>query len=189
VVDARILNTAAALNAAVISLASATPISRITVADVTRAARINRATFYSHYTSPSALLAHVLSADLEQIRTTDNRERASGDLPAALITRQSVIDSVRHVARFRDIYRLALTDASDGTTHHVLAASFYGSCLTHLRNSVSPEEIPGDIELVAAYVANGLVGAIEAAASSGHWDESGLTELLMAMLPTWWDRA
>jgi len=187
VVDARILNTAAALNAAVISLASVTPISRITVADVTRAAAINRATFYSHYTSPSALLAHVLSADLEQIRTADNAERAGSGRAPEMITRQSVIASVRHVQRFSDIYRLALTDASDGTTHHVLAAQFYGSCLTHLRNSVSPEKIPGDIELVAAYVANGLVGTIEAAVDSDRRDENELVDLLMAMLPPWWD--
>jgi len=187
VVDARILNTAAALNAAVISLASVTPISQITVADVTRAAEINRATFYSHYTSPSALLAHVLSTDLEQIRAVDNEERANGGRPPALITRQSVIDSVRHVDHFRDIYRLALTDASDGTTHHVLSAQFYGSCLTHLRDSVAPESLPGEITLVAAYVANGLVGTIEAAVASDHWDENELADLLMAMLPSWWD--
>jgi AcrR family transcriptional regulator len=187
VVDARILNTAAALNAAVVSLASATPISQLTVADVTRAAEINRATFYSHYTSPSALLAHVLSTDLETIRAADNAERTTASREPAQITRQSVLDSVRHVNHFRDIYRLALTDASDGTTHHVLAAQFYGSCLTHLRDSVSPERIPGDIELVAAYVANGLVGTIEAAVASDHWDENQLADLLMAMLPPWWD--
>ena len=186
-VDARILNTAAALNAAVISLAAETPISRISVADVTRAAEINRATFYSHHTSPSALLAQVLTRDLEQIRVTDNEQRALGAREPSDITRQSVVNSVRHVNRFREIYRLALTDASDGTTHHVLSAQFYGSCLTHLRDSVPAERIPGDIELVAAYVANGIVGTIEAAVASDSWDEDGLTELLMAMLPPWWD--
>jgi AcrR family transcriptional regulator len=187
VVDARILNTAAALNAAILSLAAQTPISQITVADVTRAASINRATFYSHHASPSALLAQVLSNDLEEIQRVDHEERANGLRPPALITRQSVIDSVRHVAHFHEIYRLALTDARDGTTHHVLSAQFYGSCLQHIRDSVAPERVPGDPVIVAAYVANGLVGAIETAVTEGVLDEDVLADTLIALMPEWWD--
>jgi len=186
-VDARILNTAALLNAAIVKLASESPISRITVSDVTREAGINRATFYAHHTSPSELLAHVLTTDLDRVRELDAEERRSGDRPANLVTRDAVAGTAAHIDRFLPVYRLGMRDATDGTTQHVLAAHLVVSCLQHLRDSVAPENIPGDPELVAAFVANGLVGAISVAVVSGRWDKERVADVLMAMMPGWWD--
>ena len=186
-VDARILNTAAALNSAIVELASKQPISRITVSDVTREAGINRATFYAHYSSPSELLGRVLAIDLDEIRRVDALERHEGQRSPSLITRETLIEVARHVERYRDVYRLALTDATDGTTHRGLAAHFAVSCEVHLEHSVPADAIPGDPKLVAAFVANGLVGAIEAAVASDRWDENELADLLLAMMPVWWD--
>jgi len=186
-VDARILNTAAALNTAIVELASKQPVSRITVSDVTREAGINRATFYAHHSSPSALLASVLTSDLDEVRRVDAEERAAGEREPSLITRDAVASTAAHIDRFLPVYRLALSDRTDGTTQHVLASHLEVSCLQHLRDSVSPDRVPGDPALVAAFVANGLVGAIALAATSELWDKDRVADVLMAMMPAWWD--
>jgi AcrR family transcriptional regulator len=186
-VDARILNTEAALSAAIISLASATPVSRITVSDVTREASINRATFYSHFASPSELLASVLTADLKRIQEIDHEARLSGDEPAPIVTRRAIENSANHIDRYLSVYRLALSDSTDGTIHHVLGTEFMQSSLEHILNSVAPEKVPGDPRLVAAFVGYGLVGAIEFAVTSDEWDKDRVADVLMAMLPSWWD--
>jgi AcrR family transcriptional regulator len=186
-VDARILNTAAALKTAILTLASKTPISRITVSDVTREAGINRATFYAHYSSPSELLANTLTTELDDVRLADAESRAGGEVPAEQVTRRAVADTAAHIDRHLDIYRRALGDATDGTIQHVLSGHLTVSCLQHLRDSVKPEDIPGDPELVAAFVANGLVGAIAVAVVSDRWDKDSVADVLMAMMPSWWD--
>ncbi len=74
-VDARIVHTTAALREAILRLAADRPVSSITVADVTRAAGINRATFYSHAVSPGSLLADALTPELDRIREDDVEAR------------------------------------------------------------------------------------------------------------------
>jgi len=186
-VDARILNTAAALKTAILALAAKTPISRITVSDVTREAGINRATFYAHYSSPSELLANALTSELDEVRLADTQLRAGGELPAEQVTRRAVAETAAHIDRHLDIYRLALGDATDGTMQHVLSSHLTVSSLQHLSESVAPEDIPGNPELVAAFVANGLVGAISVAVVSDRWDKDKVADVLMAMMPSWWD--
>lgn len=186
-VDARILNTAAALTTAIVGLASRQPISRITVSDVTREAGINRATFYAHYSSPAELLASVLTSELDEVRRVDGAQRADGERAATDITRDAVASTAAHIDRYLSVYRLALSDRTDGTTHHVLASHLEVSCRQHLRDSVPPGRIPGDPDLVAAFVANGLVGAIALAATSDKWDKDQVADVLMAMMPAWWD--
>jgi AcrR family transcriptional regulator len=186
-VDARILNTAAALKTAILTLASQTPISRITVSDVTREAGINRATFYAHYSSPSELLANALTAELDEVRRADAELRADGELEPQQVTRRAVAETAEHIDRHLAIYRLALGDVTDGTMQHVLSSHLTVSSLQHLRESVAPEDIPGTAELVAAFVAGGLVGAIAVAVLSDRWDKDNVADVLMAMLPSWWD--
>ena len=186
-VDARILNTAAALKTAILALASKRAISRITVSDVTREAGINRAPFYAHYSSPSELLANTLTAELDEVRRADAASRADGELPAEQVTRRAVAETAAHIDRHLEIYRLALGDATDGTIQHVLSGHLTVSCLQHLSDSVAPQDIPGDPELVAAFVANGLVGAIAVAVVSDRWDKDNVADVLMAMMPSWWD--
>ena len=186
-VDARILNTAAALKTAILTLAASRPISRITVSDVTREAGINRATFYAHFASPSELLANTLTTELDEVRRADTELRAHGELEAVVVTRQAVAETAEHIDRHLAIYRLALGDATDGTMQHVLSSHLTVSSLQHLRDSVAPEKVPGDPELVAAFVAGGLVGAISVAVVSDNWDKDAVADVLMAMMPEWWD--
>jgi AcrR family transcriptional regulator len=186
VVDARILNTEAALSSAILTLAAETPISQITVADVARQAGINRATFYSHFASPGDLLVAVLAGDLDEITRIDGEVRQSG-APSAQVTRQSFVETVQHVHRFRDVYSRALLDPNGGTTRGVLSAVFVRGCTIHIREFVPADRVPGDPDVIVAFLAHGLAGAIELAIQRDDWNVEELADLLVGLMPAWWD--
>jgi len=185
-VDARIVQTTRALHAAVLQLASQQPVSTITVADVTRAAGINRATFYSHATSPGALLTAVLTPELDEIRADDHALREQGTSgPDA--TRRALERVVDHVVRHREVYRLALPDALDASIHQALAKHFETSSVQHLQSlpeGTLPEGVA--VHIAAGSYAHGLVGAIEAWLVGKRTSRRTLLETMTLMTPSWW---
>ncbi|GAA1494691.1 TetR/AcrR family transcriptional regulator [Curtobacterium herbarum] len=191
-VDARILHTTAALREAVLRLAADRPVSQITVADVTRAAGINRATFYSHAVSPGSLLAEVLTPELDRIRQDDSDARraavdhGAGPDELAAITRRGINAVVDHVTAHREIYALALPDPADASLHRLLVDHFTESSTTHIREldpAVKPEIID---EVAAGFVAQGFVGAIEAWLGGPRRSRKALVETITRSFPAWW---
>ncbi|WP_420368270.1 TetR/AcrR family transcriptional regulator [Curtobacterium sp. L1-20] len=191
-VDARILHTTAALSEAIMRLAADRPVSRITVADVTRAAGINRATFYSHAVSPGSLLADVLTPELDRIREDDAAarraavERGAGADELAAITRRGINAVVEHVVAHRDIYAKALPDPEDASLHRLLVAHFTVSSEQHIR-SLDPDDRPELLDDVAAgFVAQGFVGAIGAWLTGPRRSRKALVDTIVLSFPSWW---
>jgi len=184
-VDARIRRTDAILRTTILSLAGTAPISHISVSELTRAAGINRATFYSHYISPQDLLGAVLRDDLDRMRGEDLRRRAEvggTDADANRATIQAVVD---HIRRYESIYRHALVDATDKTTHHALAAHFEHS-VHSIFAQLPTDSIPNvDHEIMAGYLANGLVGAIESWLARPDVSEEQLIATIEEATPLW----
>ncbi|PCN49182.1 TetR family transcriptional regulator [Curtobacterium sp. 'Ferrero'] len=190
-VDARILHTTAALREAILRLAADRPVSRITVSDVTRAAGINRATFYSHAVSPGSLLADVLTPELDRIRETDQTARRAaverGTSPAELeaITRRGIEAVVDHVVAHRAVYCTALPDPEDASLHRLLVDHFTVSSAQHVRDL--PDGRPELLDDVAAgFVAQGVVGAIEVWLAGPRRSRRALVETITRSLPSWW---
>lgn len=190
-VDARILHTTAALREAILRLAADRPVSTITVADVTRAAGINRATFYSHAVSPGSLLADVLTPELDRIREDDAEARrtaaargASADELAA-ITRRGIDAVVEHVVSHRDIYAKGLPDTEDASLHRLLVEHFTVSSAQHIRElpTVRPTMLD---DVAAGFVAQGFVGAIEAWLAGPRRSRRSLVETITLSFPSWW---
>lgn len=191
-VDARILHTTAALREAILRLAADRPVSRITVADVTRAAGINRATFYSHAVSPGSLLADVLTPELDRIRQDDAEarraaaERDAGADALAAITRRGITAVVEHVVAHRDIYAKALPDTEDASLHRLLVDHFTVSSVQHIR-SLDAADRPELLDDVAAgFVAQGFVGAIEAWLAGPRRARRSLVDTIVLSFPSWW---
>lgn len=191
-VDARILHTTAALREAVLRLAADRPVSEITVADVTRAAGINRATFYSHAVSPGSLLADVLTPELDRIREDDAAahraavERGAGPEDLAAITRRGIDAVIDHVTAHRDIYERALPDPNDGSLHRLLVDHFTVSSAMHI-SELDPATKPDIIDDVAAgFVAQGFVGAIEAWLAGPRRSRRALVATITQSFPGWW---
>lgn len=191
-VDARILHTTAALREAILRLAAERPVSGITVADVTRAAGINRATFYSHAVSPGSLLADVLTPELDRIREDDAAaRRAATDRGAeadelTAITRRGINAVVEHVVSHREIYGKALPDPDDGSLHRLLAEHFTVSSVQHIRSlaAAHPPELLDDV--AAGFVAQGFVGAIEAWLAGPRRSRKALVDTIVLSFPSWW---
>ncbi|AOX66691.1 MULTISPECIES: TetR/AcrR family transcriptional regulator [unclassified Curtobacterium] len=191
-VDARILHTTAALREAILRLAADRPVSEITVADVTRAAGINRATFYSHAVSPGSLLADVLTPELDRIREDDAEvrraafARGAGVDEFATITRRGINAVVEHVVAHREIYGKALPDPNDASLHRLLVEHFTVSSEQHIR-TLEREHRPELLDDVAAgFVAQGFVGAIEAWLAGPRRSRKALVDTIVLSFPSWW---
>ncbi|ROP60697.1 TetR family transcriptional regulator [Curtobacterium sp. PhB130] len=191
-VDARILHTTAALREAILRLAADRPVSEITVADVTRAAGINRATFYSHAVSPGSLLADVLTPELDRIRDDDSEarraayERGADRDELAAITRKGINAVVEHVVLHREIYVRALPDPNDASLHRLLVEHFTVSSALHIRelDAASRPELLDDV--AAGFVAQGFVGAIEAWLAGTRRSRKALVDTITRSFPAWW---
>ncbi|WP_054146719.1 TetR/AcrR family transcriptional regulator [Frigoribacterium sp. RIT-PI-h] len=186
-VDARIVQTTKALHTAIVELASTRAVSSISVADVTRAAGINRATFYSHATSPGSLLTAVLTPELDAIRDEDHALRLEGRADGSDATRRAMEKVVDHVVRYREIYRLALPDPLDASIHQALARHSAESSVQHLGPPPAgslPEGLAA--HTAARHLAHGLVGASEARPGGKRPSRRALRDPMNLMLPTWW---
>ncbi|MFJ3383948.1 MULTISPECIES: TetR/AcrR family transcriptional regulator [unclassified Curtobacterium] len=191
-VDARILHTTAALREAILRLAADRPVSEITVADVTRAAGINRATFYSHAVSPGSLLAGVLTPELDRIRDDDSDarraayERGADRDELAAITRKGINAVVEHVVLHREIYVRALPDPNDASLHRLLVEHFTVSSALHIRelDAATRPELLDDV--AAGFVAQGFVGAIEAWLAGTRRSRKALVNTITRSFPAWW---
>lgn len=185
-VDSRILQTQTALSRAILELASERPVSQIPVSEVARRAGINRATFYNHYLSPGSLLAAVVGRELDRVREADHALRSRPGAPREEATRQSVEAVVRIVQENRRVFELALLDPQDASLHRALAAHFEESCREHLaRYSLESDPVP-DIDIVARFVAEGIVGGIDAWLAKPDVEPTRLTDAIMSSMPRWW---
>lgn len=185
-VDARITQTQAVLAAAILDLAADRPISEITVSDITRAAGINRATFYNHYTSAGALLASVIADELDAVREADHRMHELGESSQEEIARRSIDATIEIVERHRRVFELALLDAHDISLHRALAAHFEVSSRQHLENYARGAESVPDSAIVARFVAEGIVGAIESWLTTPDVPAAHVTNAIMSAMPPWW---
>jgi AcrR family transcriptional regulator len=185
-VDSRILQTQSVLAKAILDLAGERPVSEISVAEVARRAGINRATFYNHFLSPGALLASVITRELDRVRDADLVLRERAEEPSSEITRRAVDAVVALVQRHRRLFELTLLDPEDASLHRALSSHFEVSCRQHLqRHAVAAEEAI-DIDIIARYVAEGIVGGIEGWLGKPEVTASRLTDAIVSAMPRWW---
>ena len=185
-VDARITQTQAVLGAAILELAAERPISLISVSDITREAGINRATFYNHFASAGALLASVISTNLDDIRTADHELHEEGVLRREEIAKLSIIATVELVERYRAVFEHSLLDVKDASLHRALSAHFEVSSRQHLERFAQDSEPVVDAAIVARFVAEGIVGAIEAWLANGEPTVEAVTDAIVSAMPRWW---
>jgi len=186
-VDARITHTLTALAAAILELASAGPISQVSVSDITRAAGINRATFYNHFSTAGELLAAALAPELDEIRAADHDLRDQAELSPEEITRRAIEATVEFVARHRTVFELSLLDERDGTLHRALVEHLEVSSQLHIAHHARAAEQVPDAAIVARFVAEGIVGAIESWLATPELSQERATDAIVSALPGWWN--
>jgi AcrR family transcriptional regulator len=161
-VDVRVRRTRERLGQAVLRLAAEHPVEDIAVADVVRLARINRTTFYKHAASPADVLARVLYADLDRIRTG----RIAG-VPARESWERSAGELADHLQRFEDLYRTGLVGQRSAVLSRLLVEHFAGSALVLLDRDAhlllgSAGPPAWRRKVLSRFIAHGEVGVVEA---------------------------
>ncbi|WP_460783236.1 TetR/AcrR family transcriptional regulator [Microbacterium tumbae] len=158
-VDARIEATRRRLREAILGLAAVKDVASISVAELTRAAGIERTTFYAHAASPTELLIGLLSEELDPLREAVERtlDEAPGTL--AVVGAQLNARLVDHVERHAAIY----ADRGDGRINSALYTALSEHTRTALAHVIDHLGDPGDPDerrYLAAFVGFGVVGAI-----------------------------
>jgi len=186
-VDARITQTLSVLSSAILDLANERPISEVSVSDITRTAGINRATFYNHFSTAGELLAAALSGELDAIRAADHELRERAELSSEEITRRAIEATVEFVTRHRRVFELSLLDERDGSLHRSLVTHLEVSSRIHIENHATDSSKVADVAIVARFVAEGIVGAIESWLSTPDVSAERLTDAIISAMPAWWN--
>jgi AcrR family transcriptional regulator len=184
--DPRITRTTRAFEQAIVALAAQRPVSQITIAELADRAGVTRATFYNRYTSPLDLLIQVLDRDLERTHGLEQARRAQGGYSATQMLRLATGDVVDHVERFKDIYKHALRDPADRGLYLALVRHFTGYGLDFIARSTHPDLPAANRQILAAFVAHGFAGAIEAWLGDGTLTKDDLIRAAVACAPAWW---
>jgi AcrR family transcriptional regulator len=184
--DPRIVRTTRACEDAIVELASEQPISQITVADLAERAKVTRATFYNHYSSPLELLLQVLLADLERSHQLEEQRRSDGGLSASEMLRLSIIDVADHIERFKSVYRQAVHDPADGGVYEALVQHFTDYAVAFIARCTHPALPDADHDVIAQFVAHGFAGAIKAWLSDSSVTKEDLVDAAAACAPVWW---
>ncbi|MDN3028334.1 TetR/AcrR family transcriptional regulator [Streptomyces sp. S.PB5] len=183
--DPRITRTIRAFEQAIVELASARPVSQISVAQLAERAGVTRATFYNRYTTPLELLIHVLHADLDRGHRLENQRAMQGHSPVELL-RLATAEVADHVERFRSIYELSLGDPADSGVLGALVRHFHDYTLAFMAHR-SPTELPdANRQVIAQFMAHGFAGAIRAWLSDPAVTKDEMVDAAVACAPAWW---
>ncbi len=179
--DARILRTRAALHKAITDLATQKPVGEITVSELAESAGINRVTFYKHYTTPAEALADALYSELSEV--------CRGGAPAPEIDAftHCIYTALDHLEERRDLYTIAFSDQVDGTIPMMLSRFLTEVAETYLtkRRKRKPAVPDVDLDVAAAFLANGATGAIRIWILEGDMSRERFFENLPLLLPAW----
>ena len=188
--DVRFRRTRSRLQEAVLRLAGERPVEEISVADLVRAARVNRATFYNHAQNPSDVLAQALYTDLDRIRAEWLAETALPHLPTRESWQRAAHLLLDHLDRHDAVYTRGLTGARPSAVLHQLLVNHFAVTLRALieRNPSLP--LPGQAgpgawraEAYSSFVAHGEVGIVAAWMSLPLPRERSLFAALSAPVP------
>jgi AcrR family transcriptional regulator len=184
--DPRALRTRRKLVAAFhAAVADADP-AAMSVAALTRAAGVNRTSFYSHFESPEDLAIHALSDLFDVVGDADILMRAEHRVPAAEASRRALRDIVWFVGERRDSYARVLGPGAAPRLKLAVAEAFAE------RTVVSLERIEGppsgtDVQVTARFLAGGVLGVLGAWLGAGPsaMSPDDLVQALTQCLPGW----
>lgn len=158
----------------------------MSVASLTRAAGVNRTSFYSHFASPEDLAIHALSELFDVVGDADIVRRSGHSVPAEEASRRALRDIVRFVDERRASYARVLGPGSAPRLLRAVSEAFTERTVASLeRIDTRPPE--ADVRVTARFLAGGVLGVIGAWLSDeqSRWSPDELTEALIQCLPAW----
>ena len=161
------------------AVADADP-AAMSVASLTRAAGVNRTSFYSHFASPEDLAIHALSDLLDVIGDADIL------MPAQEASRRALEDIVGFVHERRDSYARVLGPGAAPRLLMAVTEAFTERTVASLER-ISTRPPGADLRVTARFLAGGVLGVIGAWLSDdqSRWTPDELVEALIHCLPGW----
>ena len=187
--DPRQRRTRQALAAAILALAKKQAVAEISVSALAREAGVHRSTVYQHAASPAALLAAVLSEELDVARETYLFDVPDGGLGQAV--RSTTLGVLEHLEAHEVIYRRELSETMN-PLHAMLRTHFAESVRelieTHDLAPPDVQGLPPDFpDMAARWIADASVGAMSV------WlgrprprNRETYLRAHAALLPDWW---
>lgn len=180
--DPRAVRTRDALVAAFRDLVREQHPGEMTVAELCRAAGINRSTFYQHFASPEDLAVHAFGDLFDAIIDTDAALRGAGSGTKA--SRQALAGIVGFIADHRDTFTTLLGPGAPPALHRAIVTTYTEHSVAAL--AAAPARPPAADPLVAArFLAGGVLGALGAWLAEPDRTEGELVDALVLCLPAW----
>ena len=191
--DPRQLRTRVALTSALLRLLERAPLDEISVAALCREAGVHRTTFYGHAPNVHAFALAVFTQDLDQLTAVTVEPAA--ETPEHIAERyfDSLTRVLEHVADERAGYRALFGSAGRG----VFRAALDERMRRRARIALEvwrAKRVPGApvadaaVDEAAAFIAGGLVGAVETWAMGDETDAAASAARIAALMPRWWPR-
>ncbi|AYG04658.1 TetR/AcrR family transcriptional regulator [Gryllotalpicola protaetiae] len=162
-VDARVEATRARLRTAVFELASAKDIADVSVAELARAADIDRSTFYSHASSPTELLSGFLGDELDPLR--EAVESTLDEVPDTLAAVGAQLNGrlIDHLERNTALY--SQHDGRPNTALHLTLGAYTSGALEQVLEHLHAQGASGPASVderryLASFIGYGVVGAV-----------------------------
>jgi len=154
----------------------------MSVASLTRAAGVNRTSFYSHFASPEDLAIHALSDLLDVVGDADIL------MPAQEASRRALEDIVGFVHERRDSYARVLGPGAAPRLLRAVTEAFTERTVASLER-ISTRPPGADLRVTARFLAGGVLGVIGTWLSDdqSRWTPDELVEALTHCLPRWLD--
>lgn len=160
--------------------------AEMSVASLTRAAGVNRTSFYAHFASPEDLAIHALSELFDVVGEADIVRRAGHSVPAEEASRRALRDIAGFVYERRAFYARVLGPGSAPRLLQAVSEAFTERTVASLeRIDTRPPE--ADVRVTARFLAGGVLGVIGAWLSDerSRWTPDELVEALIQCLPAW----
>ena len=152
----------------------------MSVASLTRAAGVNRTSFYSHFASPEDLAIHALSDLFDVMGDADIL------MPAQEASRRALEDIVGFVHERRDSYARVLGPGAAPRLLMAVTEAFTERTVASLER-IGTRPPGADLRVTARFLAGGVLGVIGTWLSDdqSRWTPDELVEALTHCLPRW----
>ncbi|TQS39600.1 TetR/AcrR family transcriptional regulator [Cryptosporangium phraense] len=161
----------------------------MTVAALTRAAGVNRTSFYTHFESPEDLAVHALGELFDVVANADIVLRSEHAVTPADASRRALVDIVRFVDERRTSYANLLGPGAAPAVKQAITAAYVERAVEAL--SRHPNRPPhADPLLTAHFLAGGVLGVLGTwlATPDPQHSLDDLVDALVQCLPAWINR-
>lgn len=158
----------------------------MSVSALTRAAGVNRTSFYGHFSSPEDLAIHALSDLFDVVGNADIVMRSQHTVSGTEASRQALREIVTFVYERRASYARLLGPGAAPQLVRAIADAFTRRTVASLE-PMAARPAAADPTITAQFLAGGVLGVVGAwlAEESSPWTPDELVRALIQCLPGW----